>query len=258
MSKFLTINNVTKNFGGLLAVDDLSTDVEPGEIRAIIGPNGAGKTTLLNMISGFYTVTSGSIAFQGKEMTKKATYNIAKAGFARTYQNIRLFKKLTVEDNILLGLHMGLRQLTFDSVFLTKKFRAEEKNARQDVSKYLEMVNLGGLESTTVENLAYGQMKVLEIARGLAMQPKVMLLDEPAAGLNSAEANNLCDLIYKIRDMGITVILIEHNMSLVMKIADKLTVMNFGKKLAEGSPGEISSNNEVIEAYLGKGGGKAC
>jgi branched-chain amino acid transport system ATP-binding protein len=237
-----------------VAVDDISTDIELSEIRAIIGPNGAGKTTLLNMMSGFYTVTAGSITFQGKEMTRKTTYNIAKCGFARTYQNIRLFKKLTVEENILIGMHMNLKQITFDSLFFTKRFRTEEKKAREEVEKHLEMVNLGGIKNITVENLAYGQMKVLEIARCLAMQPKVLLLDEPAAGLNQSETNDLCDLINDIRDMGITIILIEHNMSMVMRLADKITVMNFGKKLAEGTASEISNNPEVIAAYLGKGG----
>ena len=256
MSEFLSIKNVTKSFGGLIAVDDVSTDIQPCEIRAIIGPNGAGKTTLLNMMSGFYTVTVGSITFEGKELTKRTTYNIAKAGFARTYQNLRLFKKLTVEDNILIGMHMNLKQKAFDSLFLTKRYRTEEKQSRSEVDKYLDMVNLSGIKDITVENLAYGQMKVLEIARGLAMKPKVLLLDEPAAGLNPSETNELCDLIVKIRDMGITVVLIEHNMAMVMKLADTITVLNFGKKLAEGSADEVSGNQEVIEAYLGKGGEK--
>ena len=254
MSEFLSIKNVTKNFGGLIAVDNVSTDIQPCEIRAIIGPNGAGKTTLLNMMSGFYTVTDGSISFEGKELTKKPTYYIAEAGFARTYQNIRLFKKLTVEENILIGMHMNLKQTTFDSIFLTKKYRAEEKKAKEEVEKYLDMVNLHGVKDITVENLAYGQMKVLEIARSLAMQPRVLLLDEPAAGLNPSETNELCDLVVKIRDMGITVVLIEHNMAMVMRLADTITVLNFGKKLAEGNAAEIRGNQEVIEAYLGKGG----
>jgi len=254
VSEFLSIKNVTKNFGGLIAVDDVSTEIQPCEIRAIIGPNGAGKTTLLNMMSGFYTVTEGSISFEGKELTKRATYNIAEAGFARTYQNLRLFKKLTVEENILIGMHMKLKQKTFDSIFFTKKYREEEKQAREKVDEYLDMVGLHGIADITVENLAYGQMKVLEIARALAMQPRVILLDEPAAGLNPSETNELCDLVFKIRDMGITVVLIEHNMGMVMKLADTITVLNFGKKLAEGNAAEVSSNQEVIEAYLGKGG----
>lgn len=254
MAEILTIEKVTMQFGGLRAVDSVDAVVQEGEIRAIIGPNGAGKTTLLNMIDGFYRPTSGRIRFQGQDITGLPSYAIASRGIARTFQNVRLFKELTILQNIMIGRHVQLKQASWQAILRTPKFLAEERQAREDAKRYLKSMGLEGKENIKAKNVSYGQLKLTEIARALAQQPKVLLLDEPAAGLNPSETKTFSELILRVRDQGITVVLVEHNMRLVMAVADVITVLNFGEKIAEGPPQEIRNNPEVIQAYLGKGG----
>ena len=253
MSIILSLNDITMNFGGLKAIDNVSTEINKGEIRAIIGPNGAGKTTLLNIISGYYKPTTGKLLFEDVDITGKPTYKISNLGIARTYQNIRLFKELTVLENIMIGKHYHLKQNIIDTIFYTRRFRDEEKQAKEQAQVYMKMIGMADKQNEIVKNLSYGQQKVLEIARALAQAPKILLLDEPAAGLNDKETENIGYLVTQIRDMGITILLIEHNMTLVMGIAEKITVLNFGEKIAEDTPTGIRNNKEVIKAYLGKG-----
>lgn len=248
------MENVSREFGGLRALDSVNLEVEEKAIYGIIGPNGAGKTTLFNIITGIYVPSEGNLIFKGKKINNIPPYNIARLGVARTFQNIRLFSKLSVIDNIKVGSH-GVTKSGFLSGMLgLPTAHREEKHI---VEKAVQLLNLVGLYEKRWEyadSLAYGEQRRLEIARALALDPVLLLLDEPAAGMNPMEKEELMQLIWKIREeMSLTILLVEHDMNLVMKICEKIAVLNYGSKIAEGSPEEIKNNEDVIQSYLGVG-----
>ncbi|WP_434510721.1 ABC transporter ATP-binding protein [Desulfitobacterium sp. AusDCA] len=245
---------VTKKFGGLTAVNSVELNIEKGEIRALIGPNGSGKTTFINLISGVYQLTDGKIMFNGKEISNLKPYKITETGISRTFQNIRLFPELSVIQNVMVGRHTQIKYGLWDSWLRTRKERHEEEKNRQICFDFIQFVGLDGKENFKAKNLSYGQQRLVEIARALAAEPSLLLLDEPAAGMNSKEKMELMNLIRKINERGITILLIEHDMKLVMEVSNQISVLNFGRLIAEGTPKEIGNNSSVIEAYLGKGG----
>lgn len=247
----LELKNITKNFGGISALTDVSFKINEGEIFGLIGPNGAGKTTMFNVITNMFPLTSGQISFLGEDISGIKPHKITDKGICRTYQNIRLFSQMTVLENVLVGGHCRSSSGVFRSVFRTKSQRIEEEDMYETAKELLELVGLAQFEDVVAENLAYGQQRRLEIARALSSKPKLLLLDEPAAGMNETETEDLFDLIKQVQKRGITILLIEHDMPFVMKLCDRITVLNFGKKLAEGAPEEIQNNQDVIEAYLG-------
>jgi len=250
----LHAQNVTKTFGGLVAVNDVSLTVEPGSIVSVIGPNGAGKTTFFNVLTGIYKPTSGKIIFDGEDITGLRPDQITQRGIARTFQNIRLFNNMTVLENVLVGMHGRLHAGLWGSIFLTPAVRSEEQQARRRAFELLAFVGLERKPGELAKNLPYGDQRRLEIARAMATQPKLILLDEPTAGMNPQETSEAIYLIRRLRDeLGITVILIEHDMRVVMTISERVTVLDYGAKIAEGKPEEIRSNPQVIEAYLGRG-----
>ena len=248
----LELSELTKIFGGLTAVGDVDFNVEKGSITGLIGPNGAGKTTIFNLITGVYKVTSGSIIFDGVEVTNKEPYQIADAGITRTFQNIRLFKKLTVFENVLTACQYNASYNITESILRLPKFRREEKQLKRQAEELLNIMGLWDRKDIMANNLPYGLQRRLEIARALALKPKLLLLDEPAAGMNPDETDQLMRLISEIRNrFELSVLIIEHHMDLVMGICEQIMVLNFGCKLAEGTPAEIQNNSRVIEAYLG-------
>ncbi len=250
----LVAKNVTKRFGGLVAVDNVSVEIPEKSIFSVIGPNGAGKTTFFNCITGFYTPEEGEIYFQGEPIKGIPTDQITRRGISRTYQNIRLFANMTAIENILVGQEPRLKSTWLGAIFGTPATRREEREAQEEALRILRFVGLKGMGDYLAKNLPYGAQRRLEIARALASQPKLLLLDEPTAGMNPQETAEMTDFIRHIRDeLGITILLIEHDMRVVMGISDWITVLDYGAKIAEGTADEIRTNPKVIEAYLGTG-----
>lgn len=248
----LSAKNITMQFGGLTAVDGFNLELGANELVGLIGPNGAGKTTIFNMLTGVYVPTSGEIVLNGQSIIKKTPHEIVKLGASRTFQNIRLFKDLTAIENIKIAYHNYIDYNLIQGMFRTKKFWTEEKKAQEECAKLLDIFGMGEYADTLAKNLPYGQQRKLEIARALASDPKVLMLDEPAAGMNPNETAELMDTIHFIRNkFDITVLLIEHDMKLVMGICERIIVVDYGKKIAEGTPDEIKKNPDVIRAYLG-------
>ena len=255
--RILETQNLTREFGGVIAVNDVSFKVEEGLVTGLIGPNGAGKTTLFNQITGMDKPTSGKVIFDGKDITGLPAWKISRLGIARTVQNIRLYRELTAVENVMLGLHFKVGSDPFRHRFL-QSLRSyvfasgENKELYGKAMEWLGFFDIADSAQELARNLPYGTQRELEIARALSAEPKLLFLDEPAAGMNPAETAHLMSVIDKIRSLGVTVVLIEHDMKLVMNICDQITVLNFGMKIAEGTPNAIKTNRDVIEAYLGR------
>jgi branched-chain amino acid transport system ATP-binding protein len=247
----LELEAVTIKFGGVVALDNVSMSIHKGEILGLIGPNGAGKTTCFNVITGVYAATSGTISLDGKSLAKRKRYQITKLGIARTFQNIRLFPSMTALDNVLVGADVHSKVGLLRALFRTPYFRRVEPENKVRAVELLKLVGVGAEPDEISVNLSYGDQRRLEIARALATNPKLICLDEPAAGFNPAEKLRLMELIRQIRDLGFTVLVVEHDMKLVMGVCDRIVVLEFGRKIAEGTPSEIQSNPAVIAAYLG-------
>jgi branched-chain amino acid transport system ATP-binding protein len=249
--KLLEVDDVTIRFGGLTALDGVTFDIHEGEILGLIGPNGAGKTTCFNVMTGVYQATSGQVRFDGSPLTNLKRHEITKLGIARTFQNIRLFKSMTALENVMVGADAHSTVGVLNALFRTSRHRNTEGAARESAQELLDFVGVSSRADELAANLSYGDQRRLEIARAMATGPKLLCLDEPAAGFNPAEKSKLMDLIRKVRDQGYTVLLIEHDMRLVMGVTDRIVVLEFGRKIAEGSPAEIRDNPAVIAAYLG-------
>jgi branched-chain amino acid transport system ATP-binding protein len=254
MSALLTLDLLTRRFGGIMAVDALSMQVEDGEIRGLIGPNGAGKTTTLDLISGLIPPTSGRMALEQTNVTGEPAHRLAKRGIRRTFQNLKLFAELTVLQNVMIGLHVQGTSGVLQAIMAPLKQRREEQMMVGESVAALETVGLAGQAGLPASALAYGHRRLLEIARAIVARPILLLLDEPAAGLNASETETLIGLIRRINAQGVTVLLVEHHMDVIMASCSRITVLNYGQKLAEGTPLEIRSNESVIAAYLGRPG----
>ncbi|MDE6908098.1 MAG: ABC transporter ATP-binding protein [Lachnospiraceae bacterium] len=249
----LEVKNLGISFGGLRAVDGFNISIEKGQLYGLIGPNGAGKTTVFNLLTGVYKPNEGIVTLDGKNITGKKTIEINKEGVARTFQNIRLFKDMSVLDNVKVGLHNKHHYSTLEGILRLPRYRKVEKEMNEQAMELLDVFDLAGQADYLASNLPYGKQRKLEIARALATEPKLLLLDEPAAGMNPNETQELMDTIHFVRDkFDMTILLIEHDMKLVSGICEKLTVLNFGQVLAEGETGEVLNNPQVITAYLGE------
>jgi branched-chain amino acid transport system ATP-binding protein len=247
----IDVRGVVKRFGGLTAVGNVSFHIDRGEIVSIIGPNGAGKTTIFNILTGIYEIDAGEILFESRTIHNAAPQEIVKVGVSRTFQNIRLFPNMRVIENVLVGTHINTRYGFFDAVFRTARFRSEERSKTEKAIRILKAIKLDSRMHDYAKNLPYGEQRKLEIARAIATDAHLILLDEPAAGMNPQESENLLNFIRLLRDRGYTILLIEHDMNVVMNISDRIYVLDYGKRIAHGRPEEIANNPEVIQAYLG-------
>lgn len=252
MSPVLSVINVTQRFGGLVALSGIHMHVEKDEIIGVIGPNGAGKTTLFNIVTGIYTPTEGQILLDDENITGEKPHKIAAKGFGRTFQNIRLFGKMTAMDNVMTAMHSKTRSNLIDVIFHTPRARQEEKACEKQAEALLKLMNLWEDRYELANSLPYGKQRRLEIARALALDPKLLLLDEPAAGMNEQETAELLAMVRQLKQMGRTILLIEHDMKFVMNVCERIYVLNYGQLIAEGTPAEVSSDRQVIDAYLGE------
>lgn len=251
MEYVLEIENVSKIFHGLVAIDDLTIKVKPGQIYGIIGPNGAGKTTLFNCVTGIYTPEKGTIKYKGEDITGMETHKIAQKGVLRTFQNIRLFKEMSVAENIIAGCHTKSKQKWYHALIHTPFYKKDELKQWKKVEELMDFFGLTKYAATPAGDLSYGNQRKIEMARALAAEPELLILDEPAAGLNENETIELTNIILKIKEMGLGIMMIEHDMEMVMKLTDYITVINFGKEISQGEPSFVQDDPRVIEAYIG-------